>query len=211
MKSADYPSHTADVAGAGTAGRRACATSSLLLLSLAVSAAAADLPRFRWQNFTVENGLPDNRVYCVAVDGEKVWAGTDNGLAVYENGHWKSFHAADGLAHRAVLSLALDKRSHDLWIGTMGGLSRYSAGRFDTFTQLTSGLPNDVVYGVSVQGDFVWVATAAGGARLNTRSRQWNLYNERNTPMYEISKRTAGKTTTIPTARPRSCSTKTRD
>ena len=26
----------------------------------------------------------------------------------------------------------------------MGGLSRYSAGRFDTFTQLNSGLPNDV-------------------------------------------------------------------
>ena len=158
----------------------------LLLLMLAVSAAAADLPRFRWQNFTVENGLPDNRVYCVAVDGEKVWAGTDNGLAVYENGRWKSFTVADGLAHRAVLSLALDKRSHDLWIGTMGGLSRYSAGRFDSFTQLTSGLPNDVVYGVSVQGDFVWIATAAGGARLNTRSKQWSLYNERNTPMYEI-------------------------
>jgi len=30
------------------------------------------------------------------------------------------------------------------------------------------------------------VATAAGGARLNTRTRQWSLYNERNTPMYEI-------------------------
>ena len=153
---------------------------------LAISATAADLPRFRWQNFTVENGLPDNRVYCLAVDGERVWAGTDNGLALYEKGAWKGFTVADGLAHRAVLSLALDKRSHDLWIGTMGGLSRYSAGRFDTFTQLTSGLPNDVVYGVSVFGDFVWVATAAGGARLNTRTREWSLYNERNTPMYEI-------------------------
>jgi ligand-binding sensor domain-containing protein len=158
----------------------------LLILLLAGSSFGADLPRFRWQNFTVENGLPNNRVYCVAVDGERVWAGTDNGLALYENGRWKSFTVADGLAHRAVLSLAVDKRSHDLWIGTMGGLSRYSAGRFDTFTQLSSGLPNDVVYGVSVQGDDVWVATAAGGARFNTRSKQWSLYNERNTPMYEI-------------------------
>jgi ligand-binding sensor domain-containing protein len=157
-----------------------------LILLFALAAAAADLPRFRWQNYTVENGLPDNRVYCVAVDGERVWAGTDNGLALFENGQWKSFHTSDGLAHRAVLSLALDKRSHDLWIGTMGGVSRYSAGRFDTFTQLTSGLPNDVVYGVAVQGDFVWMATAAGGARLNTRTREWSIYNERNTPMYEI-------------------------
>jgi ligand-binding sensor domain-containing protein len=68
----------------------------------------------------------------------------------------------------------------------MGGLSRYSAGRFDTFNQLSSGLPNDVVYGVSVLGDFLWVATAAGGGRMNTRTGEWNLYNERNTPMYEI-------------------------
>jgi ligand-binding sensor domain-containing protein len=159
---------------------------SLTILLLAASAVAADLPRFQWQNFTVENGLPNDRVYCVAVDGDRVWAGTDNGLALYETGRWKTFNVADGLAHRAVLSLAVDKRSHDLWIATMGGLSRYSAGRFDSFTQLTSGLPNDVVYGVSVLGDSVWVATAAGGARYNTRTRQWSLYNERNTPMYEI-------------------------
>lgn len=163
-------------------------TPSIVLVGLmmAATAIAADMPRFRWQNFTTANGLPDNRVYSVAVDGDRVWAGTDNGLALYENGKWKSFGVADGLAHRAVLSLALDKRSHDLWIGTMGGLSRYSAGRIDSFTQLTSGLPNDVVYGVSVYGDYVWVATAAGGGRLNTRTQQWNIYNERNTPMYEI-------------------------
>jgi ligand-binding sensor domain-containing protein len=37
-----------------------------------------------------------------------------------------------------------------------------------------------------VLGDAVWVATAAGGARLNTRTHQWSPYNERNTPMYEI-------------------------
>ncbi len=85
-----------------------------------------------------------------------------------------------------MLSLALDKRTGDLWVGTMGGLSRISAGRIDTFTQLNSGLSNDIVYGVGVQGDFVWTATAAGASRLNTRTGQWALFNERNTPMYEI-------------------------
>jgi ligand-binding sensor domain-containing protein len=68
----------------------------------------------------------------------------------------------------------------------MGGLSRISAGRIDTFTQLNSGLSNDVVYGVGVQGDFVWTATAAGASRLNTRTGEWSLFNNRNTPMYEI-------------------------
>jgi len=160
---------------------------TIIAVFLAASALfAQDLPRFRWENFTTANGLPDNRVYSVCVDGDRVWVGTDNGLALYESGKWRTFTTADGLAHRAVLYLALDKKTHTLWIATMGGLSRYSAGRIDSFTQLNSGLPNDVVYGVGVQGDLVWIATAAGGARLDTRTNQWSIFNERSTPMYEI-------------------------
>jgi ligand-binding sensor domain-containing protein len=157
------------------------------LLTISTAVIASDgLPRFRWESFTTANGLPNNRVYCVAVDGPRVWAGTDDGLGLYEGGKWRVFRPSDGLVHRAVLSIAVDKRTHEVWIGTMGGLSRYSAGRFDNFTQLNSGLSNDVVYGVAVQGDFVWTATAAGASRLNARTGQWTLYNERNTPMYEI-------------------------
>jgi ligand-binding sensor domain-containing protein len=144
------------------------------------------MPRFRFENFTTANGLPDNHVFSVLVDGGRIWAGTENGLAVYENGAWKTYTTVDGLAHRAVLSLALDKRTGDVWAGTMGGLSRVSAGRIDSYTQLNSGLSNDVVYGVAVEGENVWVATAAGGCRLNTRTGEWSLYNERNTPMAEI-------------------------
>jgi ligand-binding sensor domain-containing protein len=157
--------------------------------SAAQAASAAPqvpLPRFRFENFTTANGLPDNHVYSVLVDGERLWAGTENGLAVYENHAWRTYTTKDGLAHRAVLSLARDSRTGDVWAGTMGGLSRISGGRIDSYTQLNSGLSNDVVYGVSVEGEYVWVATAAGGCRLNTRTGQWTLYNERNTPMVEI-------------------------
>ena len=159
---------------------------TLALLLAASLTAAQDMPMFRWENFTTANGLPNNHVYCVLVDGNRIWAGTDNGLGAYENGAWKVYRPADGLAHQAVLSLAVDKRTGDVWVGTMGGLSRISAGRIDTFTQLNSGLSNDIVYGVGVQGDYVWTATAAGASRLNTRTGQWDLFNSRNTPMYEI-------------------------
>ena len=156
------------------------------LHAIAQEAGIPAMPRFRWENFTTANGLPDDHVYSVLVDGDRIWAGTDNGLAEYEDGHWKVYTTADGLAHRAVLSLALDKRTGAVWAGTMGGLSRISAGRIDTYTQLNSGLSNDVVYGVSVENENVWVATAAGACRLNTRTGEWSLYNERNTPMIEI-------------------------
>lgn len=144
------------------------------------------MPRFRFENFTTANGLPDDHVFNVLVDGDRIWAATENGLGLYESGKWKTYGTKDGLAHRAVLSLALDKRTGDVWAGTMGGLSRISGGRIDTFNQLNSGLSNDVVYGVSVEGEHVWVATAAGGCMLDLRSNQWSLFNERNTPMFEI-------------------------
>ncbi|MGA3024640.1 MAG: two-component regulator propeller domain-containing protein [Bryobacteraceae bacterium] len=152
----------------------------------AIAATPPDMPRYKWENFTTADGLPDNRVYSVAVDGDRVWAGTDNGLALYENGRFKAFRTEDGLPQRACLDVAVNKKTHDVWIATMGGASRYSAGRFDNFTQLSSGLANDVVYGVAPYADEVWFATAAGASRLNTKTGQWSLYNERNTPMYEI-------------------------
>ncbi len=48
------------------------------------------MPRYHWQNFTTADGLPDNRVFSVAVDGNRLWAGTENGLGLYENSKWKS-------------------------------------------------------------------------------------------------------------------------
>ncbi len=164
---------------------------ALALLVTASLAFAQDMPMFRWENFTTANGLPDNHVFCVLVDSNRIWVGTDNGLGLYENSTWKVFRPdpdakEHSLAHQAVLSLALDKNTGDVWAGTMGGLSRISAGRIDTYTQLNSGLSNDIVYGVGVQGDFLWTATAAGASRLNTHTGQWSLYNATNTPMYEI-------------------------
>ena len=101
--------------------------------------------------------------FQVTVDGARVWAATENGLGfIRERASGKCYGTQDGLAHRAVLVRRRGQETHDVWAATMGGLSRYSAGRFDNYTQLNSGLQNDVVYGVAVQGDSVWVATAAG-------------------------------------------------
>ena len=111
-----------------------------LAMGALVHGAPPQMPRFRFENFTTANGLPDNHVFSVLVDGDRIWAGTENGLAVYENHAWKTYTTKDGLAHRAVLSLALDKRTGDVWAGTMGGLSRISGGRIETYTQLNSGL-----------------------------------------------------------------------
>jgi ligand-binding sensor domain-containing protein len=140
----------------------------------------------KWTNYTAATGFPEGEVYCVTIDGKRVWAGTSHGLVLLEGGRVKKvFSPEDGLVGRAVMSIAVDQRNGDVWAGTFGGLSLYSGGKFKNYTNLTSGLANDLVYGVALQGQFLWVATAAGVNRLDTYTGTWSIFNESNAPFEE--------------------------
>ncbi len=142
-----------------------------------------------WEHFTTEQGLPNDHVFAVKVDGPYVWIGTEDGLARYDkrSGEMKSWREKDGLPWKVVAAIDVAPKTGDVWLGLFGGgLARFSAGRFDHFHQLNSGVVNDVVYGVAIQGDYIWAATTAGASRYNTVSGQWNIYNEKNAPMEEI-------------------------
>ncbi len=138
-----------------------------------------------WRTFTKKDGLPSDKIYAVRVGEDRVWVGTDAGLAYYEDDRWNTLTVADGLAHDVVLSIDLNERTGDVWVGTAGGLTRWSAGRLETFDQLNSGLANNVVYAVSTEGEYLWAATAAGAGRLNTYTGRWDIFNEQNAPMHE--------------------------
>jgi hypothetical protein len=158
------------------------------LLLLAPSFSLAQKPRLitHWENFTTANGMPDEKVFCVAVDGNRVWAGTEDGLVLIENGKvQKVYKTEDGLAHRVVMGIAVDKATGDLWIATFGGVSHFSGGHFENFTNLTSGLLNDIVYSIAVDGKYVWAATTAGISRLNTYTGEWTNWSEKNAPLHE--------------------------
>ncbi len=143
----------------------------------------------QWEHYTVEDGLPNDHIFAIEVDGPYIWIGTENGLARLDKRtrEIKSWNEEDGLPWRVVSSLDLDPNTGELWIGLFGGgLARYSGDRFDHFHQLNSGLVNDVVYGVAMEGRDVWVATTAGASRFNTVSGEWTIYTEKNAPMEEI-------------------------
>jgi ligand-binding sensor domain-containing protein len=140
----------------------------------------------KWINYTPANGFPAGEVYCVTVDGARVWAGTSHGLVLLEDGRVKKIYTTDeGLSGRAVMSIAVDPKTGDVWVGTFGGLSHLSGGAFTNYTNLSSGLANDLVYGVALQAQYVWVATGAGVSRLDTYSGTWSIFNETNAPFNE--------------------------
>ena len=168
----------------------------LALMALAASImAAADLPQrlpyvyTNWKHFTVANGLPNDHIFAVKADGDRIWVGTENGLAQIDKrtGKIRSWTEKDGLPWRVVTGIDVDPKTGDVWLALFGGgLARFSGGRFDHFHQLNSGLVNDVVYAVAVENDNVWAATTAGASRYNITTREWTIFTEKNAPMEEI-------------------------
>ena len=144
----------------------------------------------RWKQFTVADGLPNEHIFAVRAHGNDVWVGTEDGLALIDKAAGKvvkTWQEKDGLPFKVVTAIDVDPVTGDVWLGLFGGgLARFSAGRFDHWNQMNSGLVNDVVYGVAVEHDNVWAATTAGTSRLNTKTGEWTIYNEKNTEMEEI-------------------------
>ena len=138
-----------------------------------------------WRNFTSKDGLPGDKAYCVRIDGERVLVGTHEGLAVYENGKWRTYTTKDGLAHNGVLAIDVSEVTGDVWLGTLGGLTRWSTGKFENFTQMNSGMPNDLIYAVLCDGKDVWVATGGGAGQYDTYTKRWEIFTEQNAPMHE--------------------------
>jgi ligand-binding sensor domain-containing protein len=144
----------------------------------------------KWKHFTTENGLPNDHVFAIRSNGNDLWVGTENGLALIDKSQGKVvkvWKEEDGLPFRSIAGIDVDKRTGDVWLGLFGGgLARLSGDRFDHWHQLNSGLVNDVVYDVVVENESVWCATTAGASRFNTRTGEWAIFTEKNAPMEEI-------------------------
>lgn len=138
-----------------------------------------------WENFTTSNGLPSDKTYTVRIVGDSVIVGTHEGLAVYNKGKWHKYTTKEGLPHNGIVSVDYSKTTGDVWIGTLGGLSRWSGGKFENFNQLNSGLPNDLVYCVYCDGKDIWTATGGGAGHYDSYTKQWEIFTEQNAPMHE--------------------------
>jgi len=141
-----------------------------------------------WETFYAEeNGLPNDHIFSLKADGDRLWVGTEDGLALLEDGKWKVWQEKDGLPFKVVSSIAVSEKTGDVWLGLFGGgVARFSGGRFDHFHQLNSGLVNDVVYSLTILDDELWVATTAGVSSYNTVTGEWEIFTDQNAPMEEI-------------------------
>src|SRR5208283_224696 len=77
----------------------------------------------QWKHFTVKEGLPNDHVFAVKVDGPRVWIGTEDGLAQLDKrtGAIRSWREKDGLPWRVITAIDVDKKTGDVWLGLFGG------------------------------------------------------------------------------------------
>jgi len=118
-------------------------------LALAALAVAAPDPAaaLEFERVSYEEGVATDRVFCLHEDRVGfLWLGTMYGLVRWDGHEWRTFRHDPrdpaSLSNDDIVTIAEDARG-DLWLGTYGGgVNRYDrrAGRFDRFTDVSSGL-----------------------------------------------------------------------
>jgi len=84
---------------------------------------------FKFEQLTIEHGLPHNRVMCILQDSRGfMWFGTKDGLARYDGYSFKVYKNDPGdsttISHNKIWSIYEDQ-SEILWIGTETGLDQF--------------------------------------------------------------------------------------
>lgn len=129
-------------------------------------------------NWTVNDGLNQNRIRCLAQDKNGfIWIGTQmaglNRFDGYEFLSFTYYEDGTGIADNEILSLEIDSANNLLWVGTSKGLNSLDLdnGRIETFFQGDTALPVLEIRDIVVDHGFLWLATNKGLTRLDPVSR----------------------------------------
>lgn len=125
---------------------------------------------------------------CIYKDsGNILWLGTQNGLMRFntQNASWKYYaqknNDSTSLSNNNIFSVCNDPFAPNkyLWIGTNGGgLNRFNklTGKCVHYTA-NDGLPNNVVYGILVDNDNLWMSTNKGLSQFNIRKKTFRNFD----------------------------------
>ena len=127
------------------------------------------LARFDGERFTVfrRKNVPEMKNANImglreARDGS-LWIATGSGGVLrLREGNFVHYGKTDGLAHDYTLGPVIETADGAIWIGTLGGLSRFKDGKFKNFDE-HSGLSNNAVRDLCEDGEGnLWIGTGKG-------------------------------------------------
>lgn len=134
----------------------------LCLLFLCASLSLLEAQKIPFQNFTIQNGLPQNTVNDIDQDHQGyIWFATQVGAARFDGYDFEYFDSYNGLPDDYVNCLMVDKEGN-IWMGTESGIAVYDGMGFSYYTQ-DDGLINNHIDALTedLEGN-IWVTTAYG-------------------------------------------------
>jgi ligand-binding sensor domain-containing protein/serine phosphatase RsbU (regulator of sigma subunit) len=115
-----------------------------------------------FSNFTVQNGLPQNKVNDIVQDTTGyIWFATEVGVARYDGYEFEFFNNTDGLLHNLVHCMLVDRHGK-VWFGTEGGVNVFDGNIFKSYT-VTDGLEDNRIDRIieDPEGN-IWAASIYG-------------------------------------------------
>ncbi|MFH0866280.1 MAG: two-component regulator propeller domain-containing protein [Bacteroidota bacterium] len=149
-----------------------------------------------WTNYNPLNSdFPDKHVRSISVDSlNRIWVGTDNGLAIYNGNKWDIMNTSNSLLpDNTINSIAFKKKSRAIWIATdkgimwaysylaIKGISNVAPFIYDKKNSvLTDDLVNQVIIDDSSN---VWISCWGGIAKIDNKSWKWKIYTPENSKL----------------------------
>jgi ligand-binding sensor domain-containing protein/two-component sensor histidine kinase len=116
-----------------------------------------------WKPFAIPNLSSSLAVHAIVQDAEgNLWIGTEGaGLQCLREGRCETFNRTNGLPSNNISSLFLD-RDAVLWIGTSGGLARYSHGKLTAYSRNEGMITDSIAYITEDDLGNLWLGSSVG-------------------------------------------------
>lgn len=135
-----------------------------LLFLFICQANGQDLSRYTHEEWTTDDGLPQNTVLSVnqTRDGY-LWLATYEGLVRFNGAEFKVFDKNNlpGLTNKSILTLA-ETSDSSLWVGTRLGLNRFKSGKLISDSAINS-LNNQFIRAIlEDRNKLIWIGSESG-------------------------------------------------
>lgn len=140
---------------------------SVWLFLAGVLVPCAFAQQLAFNNYTLEDGLPQSQVYDILQDSRGyIWFGTYGGGATrFDGKQFASLSEVSHSTHYRIIHDIHEDRHGAIWFATAKGAARYD-GRQLTTLDTSTGLPGDLVYYIAEDDQgILWFGTENGLAR----------------------------------------------
>lgn len=134
-----------------------------------------------WANFSIKNGLPDNRANCILQDSKGlIWVGTSKGVGIFNGKAWRTMTIKDGLISDAINVIA-QHTNGSIFFGSYltnnGGISCLYNGKWQHFNTKNGLLHDFITCFFEDSKNAMWVGTGflerGAASKLECKNGKW--------------------------------------